>query len=321
RCRKPPRGHHRRFVDEGGGIAMQTRLSITLAERDGRLVPGLTLPGVLGAEALLLGRTPEDAVGMLGRLFNLCRHAQEGAARLAFGLPVPAGDGIRAEILRDTLFRLFVGLPRAMGRAPKPLPSGWQNDPKVVARALFGTSGRFPERWPEFLHWLAGTDGLAPLLAMLNAMFAPGEAASRVLPFASADDGPCENSAAMRHAGHPVLDRIESGLGRGPLWRSVARMLDAEACLNGWQPAPRLVAPGLAEAPSARGLYRIGVSVSAGRVTAVRRRTPTDDFCHRDGPMLSALSTLPPVKRHLAPIVVECFDPCLPWAVREMADA
>ena len=300
---------------------MQGRLTITLAERDGRLSPALVVPGSSGAEALLLGRTPGDAVELLGRLFNLCRHAQEAAARLAFGLPAPVKDGIGSEILRDTLFRLFIGLPRAMGQATVPLPLGWQDDPKRAALALFGPSLRFPSTWPEFKDWLGGGAGLSPLVAALAGTFAPGEAAARALPFASGDDAPCENSAAMRHAGHSVMARIEADHGRGPLWRTVARLLDADACCQGWQPAARLVAPGLAEAPSARGLYRIGVSVRDGRVTAIRRRTPTDDFCHPDGAMLSALAALPLAKRHLAPLVVECFDPCMPWAVQEMADA
>lgn len=300
---------------------MQARLAINLAERDGRLVPGLKAPGSLGAEALLIGRTPEAAVEMLGRLFNLCRHAQEAAARTAFGLPAVADGGIRAEILRDTLFRLFVGLPRAMGRTPMPLPAGWQGCPVVVATALFGAAGQFPRRWDGFQDWLAGNVGLAPLVRDLAGMFAPGEAASRVLSFAPGGPGPCENSAAIRHAGHRVMERIERAYGRGPLWRTVARFLDLEACLGGWQPAARLIAPGEAEAPSARGIYRISVGMTGGRVTAVRRRTPTDDFCERDGAMLSALASLPVAKRHLAPVVVECFDPCLPWAVREMADA
>ncbi|MBN8631055.1 MAG: hydrogenase expression/formation protein HupK [Rhodobacterales bacterium] len=300
---------------------MQARLAITLTERDGRLSPRLVAPGSSAAEALLLGRSPEDAVEMLGRLFNLCRHAQEAAARLAFGLPLPAIDGIRGEILRDTLFRLFIGLPRAMGHATVPLPVGWQDDPKRAALALFGPAGRFPATWPAFQDWLSSAAGLAPLVAALSGTFAPGEAAARTLPFASGDDLPCENSAAMRHAGHPVMARIEADYGRGPLWRTVARMLDADACFQGWQPVARLVAPGLAEAPSARGLYRIGVSVRDGRVIAIRRRTPTDDFCHPDGAMVSALAALPIAKRHLAPLVVECFDPCMPWAVQEMADA
>jgi len=208
-----------------------------------------------------------------------------------------------------------------MGRAPMPLPAGWQGNPASVAQALFGASGRFPRRWDEFQDWLAGDAGLAPLVRELAGMFAPGEAASRVLAFAPLGPGPCENSAAIRHAGRRVMERIEREHGRGPLWRTVARFLDLEVCLGGWQPVAQLIEPGEAEAPSARGIYRISVRVTDGRVTAVRRRTPTDDYCERDGAMLSALAALPVSKRHLAPLVVECFDPCLPWHVREMANA
>lgn len=300
---------------------MQARLVITLAGRNGGVEPRLALPGPPGVEALLRGQTPEAAVAMLGRLFNLCRHAQEAAARLAFGLPAPEDNGIAREILRDTLFRLFIALPRAMGRASLSLPAGWQQDPRVAARALFGTTAGFPDNLPDFRQWLASGEGLAPLLSALDSQFAPAEAASRRLPFTLGRGEPCENSPAMRHARHPVMAGIEGERGRGPLWRIVARMLDAAACLGGWQPAARLVGLGLAEAPSARGLYRIAVGIVDGRVTTLRRRTPTDDTCHPDGPLLSALATLPAAKLHLAPLVVECFDPCLPWTVQETADA
>jgi len=300
---------------------MLARLVITLAERDGRLKPGLVLPGPLGVEALVRGQTPEAAVTTLGRLFSLCRHAQEAAARLAFGLPAPEDNGIARAILRDMLFRLFIALPRAMGRASLPLPTGWQQDPLVAARALFGPTAAFPDNLPDFWQWLKSGEGLAPLLSVLDSQFAPGEAASRRLSFTIGRDEPCENSPARRHARHPVMAGIEGERGRGPLWRIVARMLDAAACLGGWQPAARLVGPGVGEAPSARGLYRIAVGIADGRVTTLCRRTPTDDICHPDGALLSALATLPAAKLHLAPLVVECFDPCLPWTVQETADA
>ncbi|HQY44349.1 MAG TPA: hydrogenase expression/formation protein HupK [Paracoccaceae bacterium] len=300
---------------------MRSRLVITLRERDGRFAPDLILPQPLTTEAMLLGLTPDHAVEMLGRLFNLCRHAQEAAARLALGLPAMEGAPCRNEILRDSVFRLFMALPAAMGQAAVPLPKGWQAEPAVLAPAMFGPTGRLPQTARAFQAWLKGGAGMAPVVAAVADQFAPGEAASRSLPFASEKAEPCENSATMRHADHPVMDAIERDTGRNPLWRTVARLLDIEACLDKRLPSPQLIAPGLAEAHATRGLYRIGLRVTGGRVSAVNRRTPTDDICHPDGPLLSALAALPVSKRHLAPLVVECFDPCLPWHVREKQDA
>lgn len=300
---------------------MRSPLVITLAEREGRLRPGLILPPPLAAEAMVIGLAPEQAVESLGRIFNLCRHAQEAAARLAFGLPAAASGPCRAEILRDSLFRLFIALPGSMGRPTISLPKGWQSDHSVLGPAMFGPIGHLPKTGRAFLAWLKSSLGLAPVLAALTHLFAPGEAASRALPYATGTGELCENSAAMRHADHPVMEAIEGEWGRGPFWRTVARLLDVQACMDDRLPSPRLIAPGLAEAPATRGSYRIKVSTSGGCVTEIRRHTPTDDICQPDGALLSALSALPLAKRHLAPIVMECFDPCLPWHIRETQDA
>jgi len=296
---------------------MQGPMVISLAKKGGRIRPSLTLPDEMNITPLVIGKTTEQVVQLLGRLFSLCRRSQEAAARLAFGLPPTDPDAHVAEILRDSLFRLMIGLPRALGKTALPLPADWQTNPVSVRAAVFGPSGHMPVSDTEFRAWLRSDEGLAPLIAALADSFAPGEAASNVLTFRGSLGQPRENSPAMRHVTHPVMIEIEVKNGRGPLWRTVARLLDLEACLDHTLPPPRLIEPGVAEASATRGMYRLGAVVKDERVVSMWRHTPTDDICHPRGSLISALAALPMAKRHLAPLVVECFDPCLPWTLRE----
>lgn len=84
--------------------------------------------------ALLRGRAPEHAVAVLPRLFSLCTHAHAIAAALAWAAargdePALLGATIapaqsrllRAEALREHLWRLLLDWPAWLGRGPGPL--------------------------------------------------------------------------------------------------------------------------------------------------------------------------------------------------------
>ena len=62
---------------------MQGALQITLAEAGGDLAPRLVLPPALALDTLVRGKTPEEVVELLPRLFNLCAASQALALRLA----------------------------------------------------------------------------------------------------------------------------------------------------------------------------------------------------------------------------------------------
>ena len=296
---------------------MQGALQITLAEAGGDLAPRLVLPPALPLDPLMRGKTPEEVVELLPRLFNLCAASQALALRLALDLPADTGAMavLRRDVLRDHLFRLLVNWPRHLGLPPRALPPGWDQDAAVVERSVYGSAR------PVVLDdWLARGEGVAPVIAALAEGFAPGEGVGPDLPLWSPEgEGPCENSLAARHADHPILQRLAVRGGRGPLWRAMGRVLDVAACLDDTLPQPRRIAPGRAVAPASRGMFRVSVRVLGGRVLGVDRRTPTDDML----PLAlgAALARLPAAKRALAPLLVDLFDPCMAVQIREGGDA
>lgn len=264
-------------------------------------------PPALGA--LLRGKPVAEAADLLPRLFNLCGAAQGMAARLSLGLPLglDAPATLAREVLRDHLLALFVTLPRAAGLSPQPLPAGWQTNPDL-APALWGGA-----RPVLLAQWLASTQGLAPLVARVAALFrAQGTVAS--LPFITLQnaDSPAalENSPAARHAADPLMRQAEALAGRGPLWRLMGRIVDAEAAANGSLPAPELRADGMALVPAARGAYALRLCSHQGRITSVCRITPTDHMLAPHGTLRQSLATLD--QPALAPLLVALHDPCLP---------
>jgi len=288
---------------------MQGALRIRQEREGWAIAPPPPLP--LGA--LVRGRPAEEAAALLPRLFGLCAAAQGLAARLSLGLPVPseAAATLAREVLRDHLLALCHVLPRAAGLRLRPLPAGWQEGADV-APALWGGA-----RPGALAPWLASGAGVAPLLARLDALFGPAQGRAPVLPLAEAGTidrpRPMENSPAGRHAAHPLMRQAEARAGRGPLWRALGRVLDAEAAGRGELPAPVRRADGLAAVPAARGLYALRLETAQGRVTDLVRLTPTDHMLAPGGPLRAALATL--TVPGLAPLLVQLHDPCLPVEV------
>jgi len=273
-----------------------------------RVQAGAALP----LAALLTGRPAAEAAAMLPRLFNLCRMAQGVAARAALGLAPEVSDAdLRAEVLREHLVALCVTLPPLLGRAPGRLPVG------DVAGALFGRG--LPKGLNGLAEWLAQGAGCAPLVAALRDALQPGEGVIAPLPPPPAPFAPglWENSAAGRRADHPLLRAVEGVHGRGPLWRLLGRLADAEAMLAGDLPGVR-VENGVAIAPAARGQYALRIDTAGGRVTGLQRRTPTDHLLAPGGALERALAASRPA---LAPLIIALHDPCVPVTVKEVAHA
>ncbi|MBL9056027.1 MAG: HupK protein [Rhodobacteraceae bacterium] len=273
-----------------------------------RVQPGAALP----LAALLAGRPAAEAAAMLPRLFNLCRMAQGVAARAALGLAPEVSDAdLRAEVLREHLVALCVTLPPLLCRAPGRLPAG------DVAGTLFGRG--LPKGLNGLAEWLAQGAGCAPLVAALRDALQPGEGVIAPLPLPPAPFAPglWENSAAARRADHPLLRAVEGTHGRGPLWRLLGRLADAEAVLAGDLPEVR-VKNGVAIAPAARGQYALRIDTAGGLVTGLQRRTPTDHLLAPGGALEQALAASRPA---LAPLIIALHDPCVPVTVKEVAHA
>ncbi|ARC89699.1 hypothetical protein B5V46_14335 [Rhodovulum sp. MB263] len=283
--------------------------------------PRIVSPAPVPVEALLLNRRPEEAAALLPRLFGLCRAAQSLGARAALGLPVRPGDraALADEILREHLMRFFVFWPRRLGLPPAPLPAQGR-----MAEAVFGPAGGCPG--PGALSdWLASGLGVAPVLAGIAARFGPGEAVAD-LPESTAESlaggAAQENSPWLRHRDNPLLAGIEARLGRGPLWRAAARLVDLEACLTGaLAPGAELRPGGTVLVPTARGLCALSARVCEGRVSSFRRWTPTDHLLAPGGVLERSLASLPRARGALAPLVVDILDPCMPVQFEETADA
>lgn len=290
--------------------------ALAISRRDGQW--GLVPPAPPALGQLLCGRTAQAAASMLPRLFNLCAAAQGMAARLSLGLP-PAPDARAAlvhDVLRDHVLALFITLPQALGLTPRALPQGWQMG--RIAPALWG--GAQPV---DLAKWLDRGAGLAPVAHHIMRLFSDGHGQAPVLPFADAGTidraGALENSPAARHADHPLMQQAETAQGRGPLWRVLGRMLDAECAATGAMPAPVLRADGMALVPAARGVYALRLLARNGVVTDVARVTPTDHMLAMGGSLRAALATTPDPA--LARVIVAAHDPCLPVHWLEGADA
>lgn len=278
---------------------------------------GIKLPEPLPVAAMMRGRTPDDVAALLPRLFNLCRHAQAAAAQLAFGLGEPDHADLAAEIAREHRVRLTVFVPRALGMDPIAVADGASEE------ALFG--GVLPETPEAFEDFLRREQGLGPVFGALRMRFAPGQAATAAMPSAAADtlfdDQAQENSAAARHALHPVMAEIEASIGRGPLWRMMGRALDLRAALSGDIPVPQVVVPGTAVVPSARGLYGLRVQVKEGKVSGLERITPTDHVLAPGGVMAQSLASLGYASRETADLLLTIVDPCVPLELDEVTHA
>lgn len=285
-------------------------------------IPPLTIrpSAPLPVSQLVSGKPVDEVADLLPRIFNLCASAQGCAARLALGLDLRPEDriGLSREILRDHLMRLLVLLPARLNlpisRVPHDIPD--------MMPAVFATDSA-PQTPETFDRFMQSESGIAPLLARIATLFPDKAASGDALapPDAAAWPGVAatENSVAARHCHHAVLRHIEMRHGRGPLWRVTARALDVEACLSGGLPAPRLIAPGQACVAAARGTYFLRAEVRLGRVAALERITPTDHMLAPNGILAQSLNSLPGSMRHLAPLVVEIFDPCSPISLKEGA--
>lgn len=298
-------------------------LDLAVSQGPGGLALRISAGPPAPLDALVTGQPASAVAELLPRLFSLCRVAQGLAARLALGLvPEPdSGERLSREILRDHLSRLFVFLPRAAGIAPRPLPSEGDGAAAVASR-IFGPAGRLPPP-ADLAGWLDAGHGLAPLLTRIIALFPPGEAVADLPPARpeTAFAGHAvENSPAARNAVHPLVADMARRFGKGPSWRLAGILADVERCLDQDLPAPS-GGPGQASVPASRGLYSLRADVVEGRVSALWRRTPTDDMTMPGGVLERSVATLSPTSGNRIPLILALADPCVPVNLREIGHA
>lgn len=245
----------------------------------------VTLPPQLPIAQLLIGKPVDHAIDLVPRIFNLCRAAQSLAVRMACGLGYDDRDVavLHREIVQEHRLRLGVLLPAKLGLPRAELP--------VIGPDM------------ALDHALAA----APVLAALNARFAPFDAAVK--------HDPMENSVAARQAHHPIMQEAAARFGRGPLWRVLARFCEISA---GGLPGPKRDG-GWVSVPAARGTYRMRAAVIDGRITDFERRTPTDDMLQSGGVLEQSFGALK--RPEDASLLVEVLDPCVPLEIRQVQDA
>lgn len=278
---------------------MQQTLVITQAA-DGW---GFRAPADLPIEALVLGKPVEQVANLLPRLFNLCGGAQGMGARLALGLPVVTDDRLRHEILRDHLLKLCVIWPSLLSMKPVPLPKDMTAFGPLIV----------PGQKLDFFSWLKAGQGVAAVLSAIARAFAPGDAVAdlRLMQADTAFDSQAQdNSVAARNASNPAMQTIAAHYGRGPFWRAAALIFDLKALLQ--SPPQSVVCPdGTVVVPAARGAYALRARSTAGLVTGFSRRTPTDHLCAAGGVLQLSLTSLPPSKAHLLPLLIDILSPCV----------
>lgn len=216
--------------------------------------------------ALLVGRTPQEALSLLPVVFSLCAHAHVAAARMATGQKGKNGDMflVLAENAREHLLRIMLGwktdtqvlmpAPPVMSLVPDMVRAIETNEAGQVADQLEAylqahVFGIAPSRFLQgnLSQWLAQADTppAAYLQGILSRNWAGLGAVSPVfLPELGSDElatrlqdetyclapdwlgTPCETGPLARQSEHPLVASVTRQYGAGLLARLVARLVE-----------------------------------------------------------------------------------------------
>lgn len=297
-------------------IAAQA-LDFTIAGREVRV----TFDAPVASQQVLIGKTPEEAVRLVGLIHNLCAEAHRAAARTALGLPASTQStpAVLIEILREHLMILTRAVPPLLGLEPVALPvaharlgavfaPGGEALRDTLALALFGA----PLDEPFAFRQVMRHSRLAPLFIAL----AEREAASGLegldIPL------PGDPTFFPRIAQDPGFDRL---IGLGPLFeRLLGRLYEAFVVMRAFgvaaaeRYAPRLIQPGVARVNAARGFLTHRAVVEIGQVAGYAIETPTAAMLGDEGPLaafLAALARARGADEALIQLGLLAFDPCV----------
>lgn len=206
------------------------------------------------AARVLEGRTPDEALALLGRLYSVCGQAQRAAAELALaaatGTPLPAARhgtleaAVARECASEHLWRLLVDWPRKLGIGGVPdrfaywyrrigaADGDWAAElGRELAGEWLGVSEPQLETWSsvaDYEQW--ARTGATPLATLFAALQAAESAATggRVQAAAASRAGAVlvapETGAFVQHGEHPWLASLQAA-GRGLEARVAARVV------------------------------------------------------------------------------------------------
>ena len=307
-------------------------LSIDVGWRDGAIDAVGIRADLPQPSKVLAGRTPAEALALLGRLYSVCGQAQRAAAELALaaasattlaaGRHAELEAAVARECATEHLWRLLVDWPRKLGLADASARfaywyrriaadgAGWPCELRTeFASAWLGRDPACLEDWSTLAAYDAWTRGeqpsLAPVFAALRAADVSAGSASRARPASGAPDrAVVETGAYVQYGEHPWLAALTAA-GRGLEARVAARVVALARLLDA------LVAPGAGDAEmeldagspadrcgraavtTARGVLVHDVTLLDGRVVRYAIRTPTECNFAADGAYRALLATRP----------------------------
>lgn len=299
---------------------------------------------------LLPGRTPAEAMALLGRLYTVCGHAQRAAAELALGAALgrePAAArrvelrlACEREAVQEHLWRLLVDWPKKLGVAAEHERfAHWYRrcatpDPAWPAALLVEVADRWLERpvatvddWGDLRAYDAWTQRATPVLApSFRELRRAAERAGRGATERRAD----ETGPVVQHAEHPWIDALQAA-GRAVEARVAARLVGLLAIAGNLagRGDPDLATEFDADAPAAghgaavvttaRGVLAHDVHVAGDRIERYSIRTPTDGNFAAGGAYVAHLAgcaaTTEAEALRSADLWALALDPCVPYCV------
>lgn len=271
-----------------------------------------TRPTALGR--MFVGKTPREALALAPMLFAVCGAAQtEACARAlaAAGADVPPGPGassVAAEAIREHLMRIAVDWSRAMGEEPDLVALRAAHAlPRTAAVELRGTAEALIARI------LAPVESLAVTGWYESQNSLGARLIRRVVDEGWADLGgigalqDCETSALT------LTSNDTRGIGGNGL---LARLLARPAHLLKLLEEVAVPGPAIGPVATSRGILRHRATVSNGRIAAYDIVAPTDVNFAAGGPAQASLAACGPIDELPARLLVEAFDPCIPFSLR-----
>lgn len=295
------------------------------------------------AAGLLAGRPVSEALALVPRLFNLCRHAQEAAATLAVaaaeGRPAAADEdtllAVAREAIGEHLWRLLLDWPALAGQPPEKqsfldwrkrlLSAKTPQDNRQLGRELLDWLPSAPGI-PVPEHPPANTVTLLPWRKASDWASIPIDQAFARMPNLSGE--PAETGALARHGNEaPVAGLLAAG--RRLAARLAARRADLEFLalalgsperMSHWlDAAPAGNGIGIARVETARGLLLHLTQVNDRRVGHHVIVAPSEWNFHPQGACVRELAGQPAASRVEATMLARqralALDPCINYEV------
>lgn len=333
------------------------RLQLDLSVRDGVIVRAELASTRPAAARVLLGKTPAQALALVPLLFSLCGKAQRAVAAAALaaaeGRPDAVnGRPVRIEALQETLWRLLLDWPDALGCSRH--EAAFANLHRRLATATAADAEAIEALLADELYGVppaAWRDGERPATALAARLLAAAEALPatatkpRLLPPLNAvaaaallagggpefqraptiDGQSAETGALARHALQPLV-AARLAAGQPIAARLAARLLDLGALREVLTAPPQAIAAhcpqagvGVAVCDTARGQLIHRVRVANGQIAEYVLVAPTEWNFHPQGgwrqELLGRRVAGPNEAIAAARTLLLSLDPCVPYAI------